>query len=538
LKPQARTLAAAAVLAGIACGWMGCAQIFGIDDANAVPDPNDAAAPGDATQPTDGNGGGDATDGGHADGGGSDAISSDAPAETCASRYAQMISAPITPAIWGGLDFSNGGQYVDVPGGGGLTMGQTGLVPCADFAEPTSLPPGVLPINPGYRTYGFGVPDGGPGAPYPFELQANLESGVIGYVQLQAGYTGTLKFGSRPGGTYGSHTYEIAIGVQTTDGGPVATGGGYVKRDGADFAADWSEPMNDAGVFVASAWANELYDGLMATFSPTTPAIADCLSIPSTDYQGVLLSHANSSCLYDTNDGTGNSALGIRPIRLYFYFNVGTNQTTLVYYYWNGGATDCTTAVANTERMDFAPVTYDSLGGLYLQNRVSNTTGLTYIEADKVECSGMAVTPPDPGYGAYQWGQNGEVEAEYVLDSGLIHELFAKPGYVGSLVTADATGANYYVLTIGTPATDNGAPFTIDWPTSGTPAAATTLSNAYCTGTDTDCVAAGDCTVSYDGSGNMVLGFLCGEPTPTNGVVFTHDTSTPQEFFATNPLVP
>ncbi len=516
-----RTLGAAALLAGVACGWMGCAQIFGIDDANAVPDPNDAATLGDATQPTDGSANGD---GARTDAGSADAMSSDAPAESCASRLAQLLTQPITPAIWGGLDFSVGGTVTDVPGNGGLTMPQTGLLPCADYAEPAVLPTGFVPNNPGYRTYGFGIPDGGPNALYPFMLQANAQSQVISFVQLQAGYTGTLTFASRPGGVYGSHTYEITIGALSVDGGGVDAGSGSVKRDGVNFAADWSYAHNDAGTQTASAWANELYDALMATFSPTSPAISDCLSIPSAEYDGVLLSHENSSCLYVPNDGAGSSALGIRPIKLY--------------YFWLGGTTTCATPVANAERMDYAPVGIDSLGGLTISDHVSNTTGLTYVEANTVECSGMSVTPPDPGFGGYQWGQNGEVEAEYVLDSGLIRTLYAKPGYVGSLFITDSTRANNYVFTIGNSATDNDAGFTIDWPASGTPIAATTLSNAYCGVTDTDCVAAGDCTVSYDGSGNMMLGFTCNGPLPLNGIVFTHETSTPQQFFATNPNLP
>ncbi len=533
MKPRARKLIAAALFGGVACGWTGCAQIFGIDDANAVPDPNDAATLGDSTQATDATSGEDLIDGGA----GSDATSSDAPAETCASRVASMLSQPISPTVWGGLDFSLGGTVTDVPGNGGLTMPQTGLLPCADFAEPTTLLPNELPITPGYRTYGFGRPDGGATTAYPFALQANAQSQVIEFVSLESGYTGTLTFNSRPGGAYGNHTYEIAIGVASADGGSAPSGGGYVKRDGVNFAADWSYAHNEAGTETASAWANELYDGLMATFSPQTPAIDDCWSTASTTYVGVLAAHDRTSCLFDPNGGTF-SELGIRPLLLYITFNQGSNQPTEVYYFWKGGTAGCNTPVSNAERMDYAEVDEEAIGGLYLGTQVSNPTGLTYVESNAVECSGISVTPPDPGYGGYEWGQNGEVEAEYVLDSGLVHELFAKPGYVGTFPISDATETNNYVFAIGSPASDNGAGFTIDWPASGTPAAATKLSNAYCGATDTDCVAAGDCTVSYDGSGNMVLGFTCEYPSALAGIVFTHDTSTPQQFFVTNPNVP
>ena len=420
-----RALAVALVALG-ACGWAGCEQLFGIDEAMEVAAPgeggvgvkppvtNDAANENDGAPRFDAGPGGDATTDASLDDGGP-------PGDSCAAIVARMLSAPIVPpGQWAGLDLTNGGLSNDVPGSGGLTLVQEGLLACASAVEPTTLAPDASPYTPGYRAAWFG--DAGPdGAPFPLQIETNLQSGSIYQVIISNGYTGTLSFHRRTGGRYGTHSYEVSIGaagpyVLTADGGSgaVAAGAGSVTRDGVDFPADWSLPFDDAGVQHASAWINELYDGIVATYSPATDAIDDCYSTPLAlyDFEDGLYFHQASSCLVLPVNGF--AYFGVRSLALYLMFNVGTNQTNGMYNFWLGSITSCSTQTANLERMNYAGIQQFTIGGLNTLEYVSNPYGLTETEANTVECNGIAAAPEDDGgYSAVAWGPSGEVYMEY-----------------------------------------------------------------------------------------------------------------------------
>jgi hypothetical protein len=162
-------------------------------------------------------------------------------------------------------------------------------------------------------------------------------------------------------------------------------------------------------------------------------------------------------------------------------------------------------------------------------------------------CNGVAGTSDGGVYDTFTFGPNDEVVLEYNKTSSLDFKLAAvNSSYRGAFAFSDSENRQY-TMTIGSPipittSPDGGSTqvdagtFTIDWPSMGaTPAAATTISNANCGVADTDCVVDGDCTVTYDSSGNMTIGVTCGEPSPYIAVVFPKDTSMPSQFFVTNP---
>jgi hypothetical protein len=479
-----------------ALGWAGCAQIFDIDPPQPVPPPGDGGAP-----------------------------------DGCAALLARAFRAPIVPPnMWAGIDLSGGGQFTDVPGSGGATLAQVGLRGCAAWAEPTQLAQGAEPMLPGYRQALLGVSgDAGPESPATLTVQSNMESGALYWLGVGQGYTGTIAFHSRRAGAYGDHTYEIGIG--------------RLERDGTDFPPAWGdggvEDLPDGGFrLTASAWVNEVYDGLMATFSPATPPLTtDCASTIFYGYlDHVLKSHWDSCLAISAPAVPASPILGVRPLALYFVFSGATNQVTQIYTYWWGGvATPTGTFIANTEILDYAGVDvspaegFDETGGLHQAEYASNPLGLTWTEAVEIEGSGQPALAPDPGYGAIAWGQSGEVMMEYDLDSGVNYRVFARAGYPG-LISAGFTGRIGGPLQL-VPGTD----YVIDWSDGGVSGSVTPLSNAVCLATDTDCVASGDCTiVPDDGRGNSYLGFPCGTSVDLFGITFPQGKSAPSQTFTTN----
>jgi hypothetical protein len=540
----------------VACdGVLGIVAIDGGDgiEVSALPDASSegglATAPPDAGADTST---GDATLGGDDDDAsdaGDATAQPDAPdadagtaGDACAALVARMLSAPIVaPSRWAGLDLTNGGLSDDVPGSGGLSLVQNGVLACATGHEPTTTPAGASPAYPGYRGAWYGT--AGPGGTYPLSIYSNLQSGAIHQIVLADGYTGTLSFHSRAGGAYGSHTYEVSIGAAGPQAGgngaaPVDAGAGGVKRDGADFAADWSIAPTDAGTYVASAWINELYDGIMATFSPSAPAIGDCFSTPLVDYNRLGQSvHETASCIVVPQ--SDSAYFGVRPLSLYFTFNVGTNQTNGMYAYWLGGGTTCSTLTANLERMDYAPISAFDIGNLESMLYGSNPNGMTFTEGNAFECNGTVVSPEDDaGVGAMAWGPSGEVVMEYDA-TGLNTKISAKAGYKGLLQFSDATGTNAYSTGVDVPLTSNGQPVQIQWPAPGpasSTASLTALSNAVCGLADDDCVLEGDCNVTAnDGRGHSVIEFTCGFATAEVALVFPLGSTTPVEIYAVNP---
>jgi hypothetical protein len=461
---------------------------------------------------------------------------------TCAEILAAAYAAPIVPPNkYLGLNLAADG-FDGGYGSGGLTIEQTGLLACAssftaaDAGDPASTVGDLAVFN--------DLADGGSSVA---QLQFNVQSHVLSFEWLMAGYTGQLHFNSRVGGAYGPHTYVVSI-MGPGDAGST----GEVLRDGVPFAADWNFVALDGGGQAASAWANELYDGLMATFAPTVPAVSDCYTATSPDLMNDGLPVVGVDCLFLANNG-GGSELGIRPLDLYLDFVSNSNQVIDIYAFWQGGQASCATpeaAVDSTVNAGLFPAYLPSIFGFYLQignvipeRGISNPNGLTYSELQTAwGCGGSSWTPPDPGYGGMQWA-NGAVAAEYNLDSGVNYKVYAQSGYRGGMSFYPADGGTYY-LTVGSPTP------TIDWTSAATAnPAITAIANDYyytnCTApADTDCVAAGDCSIVVnDGSGHSTFTLSPGTNLVNNycgtmqavTFVLAQGTSVPEQIYATNP---
>jgi hypothetical protein len=436
------------------------------EDANA----NDASSP-DATTPVDA-----ATDASELPDGntpidGSTPLdastnpdAADGATDPCAALLSKMLSSNIVPQNqWAGWDLLMGANPK------GLTVDEANALGCGTpVVEAT-------PSNPGYRTMTWG-----PNKDVMFAY--NLQSHVVRNVQVSGAYTGTVTFKSRDG----SHTYVLGIGT--------------LKRDGVDFPISFTWP---------SASLMEIYNGLMATFVPNSVDSTDC--------------RADGTCLVFPDDGVGESIFGVRPIHFYFGVNIGVSQPKYIYNVWPGGVADCSTPNAQLELMDYfyiAPADgYDySVGGLQIWKPGTNPSGMTWQEAQTIDCTGTMATPVDPGYGAIQWGPSGEVYLEYNAGTGankdVAYKLMAKSGYKGTFYFTSADGTHTYQIGIGSITKDN-MPFTIDWTSAATAnPAVTELSNAaysWYSGTavtDADCVASGNCTITPDdGNGSSVFGF-------------------------------
>ena len=422
---------------------------------------------------------------------------------SCASVFAALLAQPIVPpAKWLGVDLSNGGAADGGPGSGGLTIDQSGLLACATFSEPAT--PAGSPLFPGYRVVSYSFP--GDGGATPITIQYNMQSRDIYFVSLGSGDTGALHFTSRNG----SEHYNVSIGTQ-------------LLQNGASFPADWNFAFGDGGVTEASAWANEVYDALMATFDPGVAPVADCLS-STMAFDSIGLPVQSADCLFMADDGLGNSILGVRHLHLYLMFNQGTNLLNGLYGFWMGGfASDCATPEAAEEAMDWAwvgmgAIDYTSdmiLGNLIPGFPVSNPLGLTYAEANSIlGCNGVAGTAPDPGYSLVQWGPQGEVAMEYD-DAGVAYKVIGRTGYKGTFEVPateipDAGSTNAYDLAVGQ-ASMNGGAFSIDWSDAAAAKAAVTAVANSCLSfwcgappnVDADCVAQGDCAiVPDDGAGH------------------------------------
>jgi hypothetical protein len=407
----------------------------------------------------------------------------------CAQRLADMLAAPIIPNThYAGLDLSSGANPK------GLTIEEANADGCGRAIVESQ------PSDPGYRRMVWGSNE-------EISIEYNADSHVIYHVSLDHHYRGTVQFQSRTGGAFGSHSYEIGVG--------------FVHRDGLDFPLD----LLNGQTSMASASTNELYDGLMATFMPGTPAVFNC-------------GDGGKCYWYDIPQDHTIARFGARPLHFYVDFDSQTNHATRFFEYWPGGTTDCSTPNANLERMDESPILdayLVGIGGLPIgSQRGMNPAGMTWQEADAIECSGTQVSPADVGYGAIQWGPMGEVELEYNLTTNLSYKLLAKEGYRGTLTASSADGLHGYEIAIGSIAKD-GAPFTIDWSNAtATNRAVTELFNAAAfgvlfgaakTSTVSDCVASGDCTFTRDDGhghstfelkdGSSSMGFVC--PLGTSG---------------------
>lgn len=392
---------------------------------------------------------------------------------SCADLVAQMLKAPIAPPSgYAGFDLTRGQNPK------GLSFDEANAAGCATL-DPSQ--------RGGYRTAHWGTAVQGITAYY------NMESRLIYSFELGDAYTGTVRFQSRAGGSYGTHSYEI--------------GAGKVLRDGADLPLDWTEVDR-------TTW-NELYDGMMASFAPTvTGAPNACTS--------------GGACLILPDDGLGRAIFGVRPLHFYILAPAGTNKVNAFYNFWDGGKADCSTPTAALEAMDDSSIfgfsggsggaTGPYLGGLDLSRPHPN--GLTWQAADAINCNGKQVTASDPGYGAIQWGPAGELTLEYNKTTNIAYKAIATAGYRGTIDAYD--GTTKYSLGIGK-LTKDGAPFTVDW--ANAVPFASLLANNLNTTSDADCVVATSCVVTPDdGQGHSVLAFPSAELT----IVFPTGTSAAQ----------
>jgi hypothetical protein len=405
------------------------------------------------------------------------------------------------------------------------------------------------PADPGFRGVGIASTYTGrsktDNPSDPIYVSYNEESEVLGQVVLSGpSYTGTLAFHSRAGGAYGSHTY--LLGLTPEAGSSVA---GYVMRDGADFPADWT----------TTAWINEIYDGILASYAPNEPpaATGDCTtSYYTSDILGT--NQTSSACLYIQNDGLGNAYLGVRPLSFYMMFAAGTNHAETVYEDWRGGFPSCATPQAAIERMDWSQITYSIVGGqlgpwigdLQVNGAYTNPAGMLFSEANAIEgCGGFSVAAEDPGYSAMAWG-GGEVAVEYNPTTGVAYKVIATGGYKSSwsfnAVESDGGLGSLYVIS-PTSMTLAGAAVTIDWSSlKSATRDVTVISNAWLESEfgiagDADCRTAHDCEVVLDdgqGHSSFTVGLskrLLGEKSSGFTVVFPQGTSTPVAIEAVNP---
>jgi hypothetical protein len=409
----------------------------------------------------------------------------------CAALLDQMRAAPIVPNTrYAGFDLTSGADPR------GLKIEEANAAGCGQpIVE-------AVPSDPGYRSVTWG--NGAILASY------NADSHVIHEFALDATYRGTVSFASRPGGAYGDHHYEIGIG--------------FVHKDGVDFPLDFPTTRQ------ATASVNEIYDGLMATFMPSTPAVADCGQA--------------ETCLHV--DLPPTIYFGVRPLHFYVEIASGTSRPTGIYNFWPGGATDCSTPMANIERMDGQPI-YPAdilgIGGLRLSAVGTSSRGMTWQEAEAVECLGVHVSPPDVGYGAIKWGPSGEVELEYNLSTNVAYKLFANQGYKGTVTASSADGLHGYVIGIGSMTKDH-APFAVDWSHSAAAnSAVTELFNAAwsslfvsstATSTSADCVASSDCAITPDDGQGHSLFILYDGPIEL-GFIFARGTSSPTSIYTSWP---
>ncbi|HEY8038970.1 MAG TPA: Ig-like domain-containing protein [Polyangiaceae bacterium] len=446
--------------------------------------------------------------------------------QDCATYVAQhILNQPISPPnLYGGFDLGNGSP------GGSLTVDQANAAGCFAFVEPQTFTPPAAPSLPGERLATLGGTNG-------IQAYYTLDSRALFQLTYGSAYSGTISFHSRVGGAFGTHTYVVGL---------AASGAALVQRDGAGFPADWNTPGGQA-----SPWGNEIFDGLMATFSPDYR--------PGTDCKTAL------TCLFLPDDGLGDSILGVRPLGFYMEFTAGTNQTRFFYNFWVPAGPTCATPDATSEADDYAPIAPADTPGIgRLQLGPGKAKQITWQEANGQDCNGATVTAPDPGYGAIAWGPGHEVELEYNSTTSLGTKLVAQTGYRGTLSVTSADGTSVYVVAVGNQLDASGvsigtaitkapasnpsatAPFTLSW-TDPNLASITELSNAidatysaYFGGDDVNCSTAGNCTVTADdGQGHSVLTLpntsTTGSGTAPLTFVFAQGTSTTQEIVASWP---
>jgi hypothetical protein len=135
---------------------------------------------------------------------------------------------------------------------------------------------------------------------YAVSVQYFKNDHHINFLQLNAGYRGTLDFASRPSAfddptkpnPFGQHTYSIGVGRE-------------IQRDGQPFVLDWQDRQK------LDAETTELFDALMFTFAP---------ELSSTQKSCKLA----GLCLSIGDDGDGGAEFGARPLGMYLHVATST----------------------------------------------------------------------------------------------------------------------------------------------------------------------------------------------------------------------
>ena len=273
------------------------AGLFACDGPVLWSGPSDGGSPEDANDLDVNQPGLDATPGhdGGADGGQSDGATS------CqAKAWPAMLAAAITPL----QSIANLNMNESGPGATTLAYGETVNCPA------TFLDAGAY--------QGAAVAAWGPSN--DVEFQYDLASPNLIYeLQLTGAYAGTLAFHSRTGGAYGNHTYVIGVN--------------QLSRDGSPFAIDWTGSSADQVAEPAITSVSELFDGIMATFAPTSPVeSADC-------YDAVDCLIVPDDLAFEANDGgiPSSAVFGVRPLKIYVQIPVGSSVPNELYVLFTGG---------------------------------------------------------------------------------------------------------------------------------------------------------------------------------------------------------
>jgi hypothetical protein len=205
-------------------------------------DSHDAGGQGDASPLRDG--GSANADGGvrlDADGGGGVSIVGfGGPKGTAvcdpAVTWPKMLAGNVTPFL--------AAANLDLARPAGLTL---------DYAESIDCPLVRFggPPDPNDGAYGYW------GANEDVIVSTDPTATWITSLVMSGSYTGSMSFQSRAGGSYGSHTYVLAMG--------------QFDRDGVPFTIDPSSAI--PGV-------NEIYDALIATFAPSIAPSHNCNDSP------------------------------------------------------------------------------------------------------------------------------------------------------------------------------------------------------------------------------------------------------------------
>ena len=191
------------------------------------------------------------------------------------ARWADMVNKPvIPPKSFGGLDLRGGDSWT------GLKFTEAQKTLCQ------ATPAGTDPPDHLVAQWG----DAG-----EVTVEYLISTNTIDFVQLDAGYTGTLDFASRPDDVsqaafghpnpFGQHKYQWAVGQP-------------VRRDGQVWLLNWTDPS-------FNKQATEMFDALMYTYAPDLPGNQDDCK-------------AAQTCLARITDGA-SGVFGARPLGMYFY---------------------------------------------------------------------------------------------------------------------------------------------------------------------------------------------------------------------------